>query len=98
MGPAAAAPAIDTDLKEAAEERYLNYALSVITSRALPDVRDGLKPVQRRILYSMFQNLHLTAGSRPRKSAAIVDGALAGVFAALPAGPGRGQLRLARRR
>ncbi len=76
MGPAAAAPAIDTDLKEAAEERYLNYALSVITSRALPDVRDGLKPVQRRILYSMFQNLHLTAGSRPRKSAAIVGDVL----------------------
>src|SRR5882672_11430832 len=75
MGPAAA-PAIETDLKEAAEERYLNYALSVITSRALPDVRDGLKPVQRRILYSMFQNLHLTAGSRPRKSAAIVGDVL----------------------
>ncbi len=75
MGPAVA-PSIDADLKEAAEERYLNYALSVITSRALPDVRDGLKPVQRRILYSMFQNLHLTAGSRPRKSAAIVGDVL----------------------
>jgi DNA gyrase subunit A len=37
-------------LHEAAQSRYLNYALSVITSRALPDVRDGLKPVQRRIL------------------------------------------------
>jgi DNA gyrase subunit A len=36
-------------LHEAAQTRYLNYALSVITSRALPDVRDGLKPVQRRI-------------------------------------------------
>ncbi len=60
------------DLGEAAEERYLNYALSVITSRALPDVRDGLKPVQRRILYAMYQNLHLTASSRPRKSAAVV--------------------------
>ncbi len=75
MGPAVA-PAINADLKEAAEERYLNYALSVITSRALPDVRDGLKPVQRRILYSMYQNLHLTAGSRPRKSAAIVGDVL----------------------
>jgi DNA gyrase subunit A len=60
------------DLRLAAEERYLSYALSVITSRALPDVRDGLKPVQRRILYAMFQNLRLTAGSRPRKSAAVV--------------------------
>ncbi|HEY7057553.1 MAG TPA: DNA gyrase subunit A, partial [Vicinamibacterales bacterium] len=42
-------------LHEAAQTRYLNYALSVITSRALPDVRDGLKPVQRRILYTMWQ-------------------------------------------
>jgi DNA gyrase subunit A len=40
-------------------ERYLRYAMSVITSRALPDVRDGLKPVQRRILYTMFNDLHL---------------------------------------
>jgi DNA gyrase subunit A len=60
------------DLRSAAEERYLAYALSVITSRALPDVRDGLKPVQRRILYAMFQNLRLTPGARPRKSAAVV--------------------------
>ncbi|TMA36258.1 MAG: hypothetical protein E6J83_17105, partial [Deltaproteobacteria bacterium] len=47
MGQAANLPLV-TDLKTAAEERYLSYALSVITSRALPDVRDGLKPVQRR--------------------------------------------------
>lgn len=60
------------DLSKAAEDRYLAYALSVITSRALPDVRDGLKPVQRRILYAMYQNLRLTAGTRPRKSAAVV--------------------------
>ena len=60
------------DLSSAAEARYLAYALSVITSRALPDVRDGLKPVQRRILYAMYQNLRLTAGARPRKSAAVV--------------------------
>jgi DNA gyrase subunit A len=52
--------------------RYLNYALSVITSRALPDVRDGLKPVQRRILYTMYHDLHLYADSRPRKCAKIV--------------------------
>jgi DNA gyrase subunit A len=71
MGPTAALP-LETDLKDAAEERYLSYALSVITSRALPDVRDGLKPVQRRILYAMYQNLRLTAGARPRKSAAVV--------------------------
>ncbi len=62
----------NVDLRAEAEERYLNYALSVITARALPDVRDGLKPVQRRILYAMYQNLRLTAGARPRKSAAVV--------------------------
>src|SRR5690606_29940493 len=50
----------------------LSYALSVITSRALPDVRDGLKPVQRRILYAMFQNLRLVANAKARKSAQIV--------------------------
>ncbi|HVN85575.1 MAG TPA: DNA topoisomerase IV subunit A [Candidatus Binatia bacterium] len=73
MKRAATAPSIHPiDLRNAAEERYLNYALSVITQRALPDVRDGLKPVQRRILYAMFQNLRLTAGTRPRKSAAVV--------------------------
>ena len=62
----------DVPLAEAARTRYLNYALSVITSRALPDVRDGLKPVQRRILYAMWSDLHLTADSRYVKSAAVV--------------------------
>ncbi len=52
--------------------RYLNYALSVITSRALPDVRDGLKPVQRRILFTMYHDLHLYADSRPSKCARII--------------------------
>src|ERR1035437_5699216 len=46
-------------LVEEAQRRYLNYAVSVITSRALPDVRDGLKPVQRRILFAMHNDLHL---------------------------------------
>jgi DNA gyrase subunit A len=59
-------------LHEATRERYLNYAVSVITSRALPDVRDGLKPVQRRILYAMFKDLTLHPDGRFRKSAAIV--------------------------
>ena len=58
-------------LHEAAQARYLNYALSVITSRALPDVRDGLKPVQRRILYTMWQQ-NLTADAKFRKCAKIV--------------------------
>src|SRR4051794_29653551 len=62
----------DLSLAEATRERYLNYALSVITSRALPDVRDGLKPVQRRILYAMWHDLHVTADGRYIKCAAVV--------------------------
>ena len=58
-------------LHEAARARYLNYALSVITSRALPDVRDGLKPVQRRILYTMWRQ-RLRADAKPRKCAKVV--------------------------
>ncbi len=61
-----------TALHEATRHRYLNYALSVITSRALPDVRDGLKPVQRRILYGMYKDLKLRADSRFLKSARVV--------------------------
>jgi DNA gyrase subunit A len=59
-------------LHETAKERYLNYALSVITSRALPDLRDGLKPVQRRILYAMHTGLRLLPEARHRKSATVV--------------------------
>ena len=59
------------ELKEALEERYLSYALSTIMHRALPDARDGLKPVHRRILYGMRQ-LRLEPGSPPKKSAKIV--------------------------
>src|SRR3954467_5647594 len=58
-------------LPEAAQSRYLNYALSVITSSELPDVRDGLKPVQRRILYTMWQQ-NLTADAKHRKCAKVV--------------------------
>ncbi|AMY10334.1 DNA gyrase subunit A [Luteitalea pratensis] len=61
----------DVALHDAAQTRYLNYALSVITSRALPDVRDGLKPVQRRILYTMWQQ-NLTADAKHRKCAKVV--------------------------
>lgn len=53
-------------------ERYLRYAMSVVTSRALPDVRDGLKPVQRRILYTMYNDLHLHFDGRSMKCARIV--------------------------
>ena len=52
-------------------ESYLNYAMSVIVSRALPDVRDGMKPVHRRILFAMNE-MGLSASGRPRKSAAVV--------------------------
>ena len=62
----------ETSLVEEAQRRYLNYAVSVITSRALPDVRDGLKPVQRRILFAMHHDLHLYPDARFRKCANIV--------------------------
>jgi len=58
-------------LRDALEERYLAYALSTITGRALPDARDGLKPVHRRILYGM-RSLNLNPGGVPKKSAKIV--------------------------
>src|SRR4030042_4192471 len=53
------------------KESYLAYAMSVIVARALPDVRDGLKPVHRRILYAM-RGLGLTHGVKYRKSALVV--------------------------
>lgn len=59
------------NISEETRRRYLNYALSVITSRALPDVRDGLKPVQRRILYVMYDGLRLTQDAQARKCAKI---------------------------
>ncbi len=71
-GGTALAQPIDASLVDEAKRRYLHYALSVITSRALPDVRDGLKPVQRRILYTMSHDLHLRHDGRYRKSAAVV--------------------------
>jgi topoisomerase-4 subunit A len=58
-------------LSKALAERYLAYALSTITQRALPDVRDGLKPVHRRILFGM-RRLGLAPGSAPKKSAKVV--------------------------
>jgi DNA gyrase subunit A len=63
---------LPVSIAQETRERYLKYALSVIQSRALPDVRDGLKPVQRRILFTMYHDLHLYADSKPRKCAKIV--------------------------
>ncbi|HEY2705760.1 MAG TPA: DNA gyrase subunit A [Candidatus Dormibacteraeota bacterium] len=59
------------ELEQEMRSSYMDYAMSVIISRALPDVRDGLKPVQRRILYAMLEQ-GMTAGARYQKSAAIV--------------------------
>ncbi|MGH6915385.1 MAG: DNA gyrase subunit A, partial [Geminicoccales bacterium] len=56
---------------DALRERYLAYALSTITARSLPDVRDGLKPVQRRVLYAMLK-LRLDPASGYKKSARVV--------------------------
>ena len=68
---------IDVDITDESKTRYLTYALSVVSSRALPDVRDGLKPVQRRILYAMVNDLHLGPEKNHRKSAAVVGEVLA---------------------
>lgn len=66
---------LPVDVVTEMKESYLAYAMSVITSRALPDVRDGLKPVHRRILFAM-QEMGLTASARFRKSAAVVGDVL----------------------
>ena len=62
---------INQDISAEVRESYLNYAMSVITSRALPDVRDGLKPVHRRILYAMHKS-GLTPQAKTKKSATVV--------------------------
>ncbi|NLA92625.1 MAG: DNA topoisomerase (ATP-hydrolyzing) subunit A [Spirochaetales bacterium] len=66
---------IRINIEEEMKSSYLNYAMSVIVSRALPDVRDGLKPVHRRILYDMFE-MGLRANTPFRKSARIVGDVL----------------------
>ncbi len=68
----------DVDLKETMETSYIDYAMSVIASRALPDVRDGLKPVQRRVLYSMVE---LNNGpDKPHRKCARIVGDTMGKF------------------
>lgn len=67
----------DTPIHTESRDRYLTYALSVVSGRALPDVRDGLKPVQRRILYSMKHHLGLTPDKNHSKSASVVGDVLA---------------------
>jgi len=63
------------EITEEMAESYIDYAISVIISRALPDVRDGLKPVHRRILYTMYED-GLTSGAKFRKSATVVGSCL----------------------
>lgn len=63
---------VDVDFSEITRSKFLTYAVSVITSRALPDVRDGLKPVQRRILYTMAHDLRLSPDKSTLKCAKVV--------------------------
>src|SRR5262249_22802809 len=71
MATSSAAAVRDVDFAEALGERYLSYALSTIMARALPDVRGGLKPVHRRLLYAM-RELRLDPNSAHKKSARVV--------------------------
>ena len=62
-------------IEDEMKKSYIDYAMSVIVGRALPDVRDGLKPVHRRILYTMHE-LGITAGGQHRKCARVVGDCL----------------------
>jgi DNA gyrase subunit A len=78
MAEAPALQVVEVDLDTKMREAYVDYAMSVIVSRALPDVRDGLKPGQRRVLYSMYElGLHHTA---PFKKSARVVGDVLGKY------------------
>ena len=66
---------IDVEMKKEVERSFIEYSMSVIASRALPDVRDGMKPGQRRILYAMYED-HLTSDKPFRKSATTVGNVL----------------------
>ncbi len=65
----------DVDMEKEVKSSFIEYAMSVITSRALPDVRDGMKPGQRRILYAMYED-NLTYDKPFRKSATTVGNVL----------------------
>lgn len=76
QGPADPRKQVSSPLADEAQYRYLHYAMSVITARALPDCRDGLKPVQRRILYAMFHDQRLLPDAKHKKCAAVVGDVL----------------------
>ena len=66
---------VDVEMKKEVERSFIEYSMSVIAARALPDVRDGMKPGQRRILYAMYED-HLTSDKPFRKSATTVGNVL----------------------
>ena len=78
------------NIEEQMKTAYIDYSMSVIVSRALPDVRDGLKPVHRRILYDMSAELNLYSDKPTRKSARIVGDVLGkfGLRRDVPSGSG----------
>jgi len=71
--PDFAAEVRDVRFEDELEQSYIDYAMSVIAGRALPDARDGLKPVHRRILYAMH-DMGVSSGGSHRKSSSIVGG------------------------
>ena len=70
---------VKTEYSEEMQKSYMNYSMSVITARAIPDARDGLKPVHRRILYTMYEN-GLSPDKAYRKSADTVGSVLGGTI------------------
>ena len=74
---------VTSELVHEMKTSYMEYAMSVIVGRALPDVRDGLKPVHRRILYAMYED-NLTADKPFKKSATCVGDVLAKILDAVP--------------
>ena len=77
---------VESELVKEMKDSYIDYAVSVIVGRALPDVRDGLKPVHRRILYSMYES-GLTS-DKPFKKSATCVGDVLGKYHPHGAGPG----------
>src|SRR3569833_528927 len=82
----AGARVIDNPLTTEVEDSYLEYAYSVIHSRALPDARDGLKPVHRRILYSMHEQGHRPDRPHVKSSRVVGDCFVAGTLVSTPDG------------
>ncbi|BCB90561.1 hypothetical protein Psuf_078740 [Phytohabitans suffuscus] len=82
----AGATVVDNPLVQEVEDSYLEYAVSVIHSRALPDARDGLKPVHRRILYSMYEQGHRPDRPHVKSARVVGDCFVRGTLVSTPAG------------